>query len=114
MSLDVYLRTPTCPCCKREGTEIFKANITHNLGRMAGEAGIYKVCWRPDEIGILKAAQLIDPLKNGIAMMKADPTRFQKLNAQNGWGLYENFVPWLERYLAACEENPEAEVWVSR
>jgi len=32
----------------------------------------------------------------------------------NGWGLYEDFVPWIERYLAACEEYPEAIIRVSR
>lgn len=44
MSLDVYL-TAVRP------TEVFSANITHNLGEMADKAGIYKACWRPEEIG---------------------------------------------------------------
>lgn len=107
MSLDVTL-TAT------RRTEVYDANITHNLGAMAREAGIYEVCWRPDEVGITKAEQLIEPLRNGIALMKADPARFEKHNAENGWGLYEHFLPWLEEYLAACEANPDAEVSVSR
>ena len=32
----------------------------------------------------------------------------------NGWGLYEHFVPWIERYLAACIANPDSIVTVSR
>lgn len=107
MSLDVYL-TATRP------TTVYSRNITHNLGAMAREAGIYEACWRPEEIGITKAAQLIEPLRKGIALMKADRARFEKHNAENGWGLYEDFLPWLEDYLAACEANPDADVQVSR
>jgi hypothetical protein len=81
---------------------------------MAEEAGVYMACWRPEEIGITKAAQLIEPLRNGIALMKADPARFEKHNSPNGWGLYRNFLPWLEDYLAACEANPDADVSVDR
>lgn len=114
MSLDVYLTETACKHCNRGGDQIYWANITHNLGRMADEAGIYQHLWRPDEIGITKAQQLIEPLRAGLALMKADPPRFEKHNATNGWGLYEHFVPFVEKYLAACEENPEADVAVSR
>jgi hypothetical protein len=102
-----------CPTCGR-GEEVYDANITHNLSAMAGEAGIYEAVWRPEEVGITKAAQLIDPLQTALAMMKEDPERFKKHNASNGWGLYKHFLPWLEKYLAACEEYPEASVSVSR
>jgi len=125
MSLDVYLYGETkevpcqCECCQhehiRKQTELlYEANITHNLNTMAGEAGIYKHLWRPDEIGITKAEQLIEPLRVGLKLLKSDPARFEKHNAKNGWGLYENFVPFVEKYLMACEENPAADVHVSR
>lgn len=107
MSLDVYL-THTQP------TTVYDANITHNLGKMADEAGIYKHLWRPDEIGITKAEQLIEPLRSGLALLKSDPERFKKFDAENGWGLYIHFVPFVEKYLQACEEYPDAEVSVSR
>lgn len=107
MSLDVYLTAV------RE-TSIFDANITHNLGAMAQEAGIYKHLWRPEEIGITKAGQLIEPLRAGLELLRADPPRFEKHNSPNGWGLYKHFVPFVERYLKACEENPDATVSVSR
>jgi len=125
MSLDVYLTGKpievncVCQCCNNEHTrksteEFYSSNITHNLAVMAEEAGIYKHLWRPEEIGITKAAQLIRPLCDSLALMKADKPRFEKYNAKNGWGLYEHFVPWVEKYLAACEQNPEADVNVSR
>ena len=107
MSLDVML-TEVREC------EIFNQNITHNLGKMAEEAGIYKHLWRPEEIGITTAIDLIQPLKDGVALMEKDPERFKKFNAPNGWGMYENFVPWIKRYIEACELNPGAKVSVSR
>ena len=107
MSLDVSLTVV-------RSTMVFDANNTHNLGRMADEADIYRALWRPEEIGITKASQLVGPLTIGLALMKADPPRFEKHNAPNGWGLYEHFVPWIEAYLAACVEHPDADVSVSR
>ncbi len=107
MSLDVYLEVV-------QPSEVFWQNITHNLGGMAREAGIYEHCWCPDEIGITHAKQLIEPLRTAIAAMEADPPRFERHNASNGWGLYEHFLPWLKKYLAACEEFPESTVRVSR
>lgn len=107
MSLDVCL-TKVMP------TTVYGANITHNLIRMAAEAGIYEALWRPEDIGITKAEQLIQPLTNGLALLKSDPKRFAAFNAPNGWGTYKHFVPFVEKYLAACKENPDAAVEVTR
>lgn len=107
MSLDVHL-TVVRP------TEVFWRNITHNLGRMAMEAGIYQHLWRPDEIGVTKAAQLIEPLRAGLAALRAEPERFSALNPVNGWGSYDGLCKFVSDYLAACEENPDADVEVSR
>ena len=117
MSLDVYLyATTACESCGHitpTRHAVYSANITHNLGRMAAEAGIYDCLWRPDEHGITRASQLIEPLRNGLVVMRADRARFEAFNSPNGWGLYENFVPWVARYLEACEAHPTAtvEVW---
>ena len=92
----------------------FWANITHNLTAMADEAGIYEIVWRPEENGITHAWQLIEPLREAIATMKADPKRFKKHDAGNDWGTYKDFVPWLEEYLAACIEEPGATVSANR
>jgi hypothetical protein len=107
MSLDIWL-TAVRPSI------VYEANITHNLGAMAGEAGIYKHLWRPDEVPIKTAGELIEPLRLAIASMEADPQRFEKHDAANLWGTYGQFVPWLKRLLVACEEYPEATVGVSR
>jgi len=93
---------------------LYHANITHNLNSMAEEAGIYGITWRPEENGIERAAQLIEPLADGIARMKSDPDRFRRFNPENGWGSYDAFIPWLESYLSACREHPDALVTASR
>ena len=123
MSLDVYLqgdqKKRLCQECNGDGIIIsrevlFDANITHNLNKMAEEAGIYEHLWRPDEIGVTHASQLIAPLTKALELMKSDPARFEKFNSPNGWGSYKGFVPWIEKYLEACKENPDAHVSVSR
>ena len=113
MSLDVSLYFDECEHCG-QSSEVFSANITHNLANMADAAGIYGAVWRPDENGYETAGELIEPLTRGIAAMKADPKSFKKLNSSNGWGLYESFLPWLEKYLDACVKYPKAQISVSR
>lgn len=93
---------------------VFEANITHNLGKMAQEAGIYMPIWRPEEIGITKAKELIDPLTAGLVKLKSDPNWYKAYEPENKWGTYDDFVPWIERYLQACIDNPEAIIKVNR
>ena len=107
MSLDVHLE-------QVQPTEVYHANITHNLGKMAVEAGIYYPLWRPEEIDIKVAKDLIPFLVAGLKVLKAKPDEFKKFDAPNGWGTYENFVPWVERYLVACRRYPDAKISVSR
>ena len=122
MSLDVYLyggditERCECPRCGNKHTHterecVYYADITHNLGPMAIEAGIYMAVWRPEECEVTHARQLIEPLRDAIRLMAAEPERFKK---HNGWGMYENFLPWLSLYLVACSENPDAAVEVGR
>lgn len=122
MSLDVTLYSPTkekktCPYCDSEHEEaemLYDANITHNLNTMAGEAGIYKHLWRPEEIGATTAKDIIEGLSLGLTDLKNRPEHFKKFNSSNGWGMYKHFVPFVEKYLDACKENPEAVISISR
>lgn len=107
MSLDVTL-TATRP------KEVFEHNITHNLAAMAEAAGIYRHLWYPEDLGITKAQQLIEPLTTGLALLESDPPRFRVFDAPNGWGRYEHLVEFVTKYLAACIADPDAEVSVSR
>lgn len=94
--------------------QVFEYNITHNLNKMATEAGIYEILWRPDEVGITKAAQLIEPLEKGLVLLRAEPERFKAFNPSNGWGSYEGLVLFVQEYIEACVKHPDAEVSVSR
>lgn len=107
MSLDVYL-TAVRP------TEVYWANITHNLNKMAMEAGIYEALWRPEEVCIKYAHQLVDWLAAGLEKLKSDREYYEQFNAPNGWGMYDDLVTFVERYLEACKENPDAEVRACR
>lgn len=103
MSLDVTLSEP-----------VYSANITHNLTKMAQEAGIYQALWRPEEEGYYRAEDLIAPLTKGLALLTADPEKFKAFDSPNGWGLYEHFVPFVAKYLQACVEHPYAIINVNR
>lgn len=103
MSLDVTLTE-----------EVYEANITHNLNKMAHEAYIYQHLWRPDEINVEYAHELIEPLKEGLRRLKADPEHFKHFNPENGWGDYEGLVAFVDAYLHACIAHPSARVGVSR
>ena len=107
MSLDVFLLA-------YGKAEIFSANITHNLAKMASEAGIYYALWRPEEIGLDKAGLLIGPLSAGLSKLKGNPDKYESLNPENGWGSYIGLVEVVEKYLAACIEFPEATIRVWR
>lgn len=107
MSLDVYLTDDG-------DNEVYSANITHNLNKMADAAGIYKYLWRPDEIGISTAGELVAPLTEGLVDMLRRPDHYKQFNPENGWGSYDGFIPWLVEYIKACAANPNASVRVSR
>lgn len=97
-----------------ESDRVFDANITHNLGKMADEAGIYYACWRPEEIGAKYAKDIIPLLEKGIEDMKARPGHYRQFDSSNGWGVYDDFMPWLDNYLEACRKYPDAVIEVSR
>lgn len=140
MSLDVYLirkkwvSYDAGKTLTEEEETVYSANITHNLGKMADEAGIYEALWRPHRLkegyNILEsdhqaewkfedenkmtAKDIIPLLEKGLADLKSRPEHFEKFNSPNGWGMYEHFVPFVEKYLEACKEYPDAIIEVSR
>ena len=131
MSLYIYLTDPTATY---ETSALYWANITHNLGQMAGEAGIYEALWRPyrlredfkewekyasdeyefEEKCVIKAIDIIPILEKGLEDLKARPEHFEKFNSPNGWGMYEHFLPFVEKYLNACKEYPQSIIGISR
>lgn len=120
MGLNFYLiegeHLVECRFCYQMKTEenvVFDTNITHNLNTMASEAGIYKALWRPEEINAKQAKDIIPILQSGLRKLKEDPEHFKQFDASNGWGTYDQFIPWVEKTLKACEKYPDAEIRVS-
>jgi hypothetical protein len=97
-----------------ESEEVYSANITHNLGKMADAAGVYQALWRPEELGATQARQLIDHLTRGLDHLRADPGHFKTFNPENGWGDYDGLVDFVLEYLIACLRYPDAEIGISR
>ena len=99
---------------EKETRDLFHANITHNLNKMADEAGLYEALWNPESLKVKIARDLIIKLSTGLVKLKSDPERFKKLNPENGWGTYEGLVEFVEKYLIACVKNQDAEVEIDK
>lgn len=111
-----------------DAREVYEANITHNLGRMASQVEtdftipggkgtvftLYDVLWGALDHGLTKAGQLIPIMADALASLRADRARLQEFNPANGWGDYDGLVRFTENYLAACEQWPDADIEVSR
>lgn len=104
MSLDISLTD------KETGREVYNTNITHNMGRMASEAGIYKAIWDPEGECIFRAAGVWGDAKEGFADLITRPNHYKQFNPPNGWGDYDSFCEWLIDYMRACREYPNAKV----
>jgi len=114
--------------------EVYDANITHNLGKMANKAGIYEALWRPyrlkegynipeddhdaeyafEEANSVRAYEISDIIEKGLVDMKARPDYYKTFDSENGWGLYVHFIPFIEKYLEALKEYPESFVECDR
>ncbi len=113
---------------------LYESNITHNLGRMADKAGIYKTIWRPyrlhkdyvgfkddykaemefeDKVDVI-ARDLIKPIEVGLELLREKPNYFKTFNPSNGWGSYDGFVDFASKYLQALKDNPDGLILCSR
>lgn len=110
MSLDIYLKENVCPHCKRS-EEVYSANYTHNIGKIAQIAGIYELLWHPVENA--KAGDLINPILEALVDMNKYPEKYLPHNPTNGWGSLETFIPWLQKLCNASQLNPTAIVIAS-
>lgn len=95
-------------------SEVFDTNITHNLHFMAKKAGIYECLWCPDEGGYYYARDIIEPLMSGLENLKNNREYYEYFNSPNGWGTYEQFVPFVEEILNNCRKFPDAIIQVDR
>lgn len=108
MSLDITL--------VKNGEVVYDANITHNLNKMASAVSefFYKAIWRPEEMDMKYAGDVVYELRKGVAVLACAPSHLKKLNPENGWGTYEDLLLFVVRYIEACEQHPTALIEVSR
>jgi len=140
MGLYIKLKQNSNVSCGNDNTHmddqtvVYNTNITHNLNKMACEAGIYEALWRPYKLKNdymdfgcnydaecefensqkIKASEIIPFLEKGLLELKSKPEYFKKFNSPNGWGTYEHFVPFVENYLNACRKHSSTIVCVDR
>jgi len=113
MSLDVDLMVI-------QPVSVFSLNITHNLGKMAGEVQLsngktlYDVLWRPDENDYYTAEDISELLDEGWNILLSDPEKFKQFNPENGWGEYDGLCNFVYEYRNACWDRPSAELRISR
>jgi len=140
MSLDVTLYTnyhvsyDNGKTLESKQEAVYDANITHNLGEMAAKAGIYEALWRPyklkegyniieddhqaeyifEEENTVRAFEITPTVEKGLEDMRARPEYYKTFDSSNGWGMYDHFIPFIEKYLEALKEYPESIVKCSR
>lgn len=96
-----------------EEAKLSSLNITHNLNNTAKAAGLYEVLWRPEEVGITTAFQMIAALEKGLEELVANPDKYKVLNHPNGYGSYEDFVSFCRSVLDNCRKYPDAVIEAS-
>lgn len=123
MSLDISLHQEA-----EYNTEVYEANITHNLMKMAkavlcfslendydvldnNEITLYHILWH----GSGQSAKVIAPmLEVGITELKENREIYEEYNPENGWGSYEALVLFTTLLLEACKEFPETTLYCHR
>lgn len=107
MSYDVMGMAPACDHCGRGSECIFSWNYTTNMAPAWREAGADLA-----ESHGKTSAECAPLLRAAIAKMEAEPERFERFNAPNGWGSMATLVPALRQLLGYFEGYPKTTVQV--
>lgn len=106
MSYDIYLEAGTGGS---EPVTVYDWNYTSNCAPMWRAAGADLA-----EFHGKTAADCAPILDVAVETMAADPDRFRKLDAPNGWGTYDTLLPRLVELLDAMRRHPATTVRVWR
>lgn len=99
MSLEIYLE-------EVKPVNVYEANITNNLVKMADVLGVYDIIWAAD--GEMIGDEMIKPLAIAIHKLKDEPYYYDQYEAPNEWGTVSQFTKFLEQLLEACIEHPNS------
>lgn len=96
--------------------ELYKDNITHNLGSMAEvvrvknkehNTDLYSLLWRPYEnLGIVYADKMLELLQQGYDDLIKHQKEYSLYDSPNGWGTYIDFLNFVSRildFLSTCK-----------
>jgi len=105
MGLDVYLEMKVDT--GGEEPHFFPLHdfyVTYNLSEMYREAGIWDVIYDCEG---KTSSDIKDAVRKGYDAMMKDPSRFRKYDSPNGWGIYDDTIEHLRKFVEALEKNPK-------
>lgn len=91
-------------------TTVYDGEITFNVRTMLVEAGL------PDSLrslDSLTAAEAQDQVYEAWKELRTRPSHYRPLQASNGWGTYDQLVPWIKELYIALRTHPRGVVHVS-
>jgi len=109
MSLDLYLESPECVTCGHS-EEYFHSNYTYNVSKMWYE--IYPDAEGMVDIDKMTGTEAYKTLCHARTILEENPSKFIKMNPENGWGNYHGFLDFINALIKACLEHPTG-VWNS-
>lgn len=113
MSLDLWLEFavdyggPGGP----ETTTIFETNMTHNLTGLWSFIKVYDALYMSDKE---LAGEHLGALEVGLDFMIEHEKECREFDAPNGWGTYDQALPWLQSVVEAFRRFPKATIRVSK
>lgn len=86
----------------------FDTNITHNLNGMFSHA--FGVDNYEAVLAFKKGGEVLHLIDMAIMNMVCSPSEYEKFEASNGWGTYEQALPWLIKLRQGLALNPDSEI----
>lgn len=136
MSYDVYLTTPACAACRREGSDYFRGNMTSNVSGiwfralMVALGKIVPADWGSfdgsppsqwtDALGAfgpltaMTGADAIPVLDAAAKHILDNPSLYAPFEPENRWGSAVSAAQFLQTIATAWKMDPTARLWVSR
>lgn len=117
MSYDIYLRAESCQD-NRPGNYTYNVDAMFALALGDPESRVRRVTdiflHRGDPVLSrflhMRAGDCIEALSEAVTDMRENPAQYIKLNPPNGWGNYEGALEYLQHFLDACNDSPNATV----
>lgn len=94
---DVFVEPPV---------QLESLNITNNLIDFAIALNCYECIWKPKNLNIITAYQLLPHLYEAYYNVIKYGDIYLSLLPKNGWGTKEQFLNFIDQYIEACITYP--------